>query len=145
MQLVFPWYTENGISILTFHPMEMKPCILTFSGCISTWLTGMVVLLKNRLLVELDAEMLDVVLNKKIQNSCLKALFRNMFTIKTGEGFYRYHALSNSLLMQRKNLQPAAAEANVYFDKSNIRAAQMPLIQKTSLLEKIILSCYKVL
>jgi len=143
---------ENGISVLDI-PSYGNGALHSylFQECISNLSSGMVDFVKkSAFFVELDAEMLDVVLNKKNTKLMLESLVsRNMFTIKTGEGFYRYHALfRNSLLdTEEKSLKPLLLQkaARFYFDKEQYsRAAQNAIDSKDfKLLEKIILSCYR--
>ncbi|MGI6434556.1 MAG: AAA family ATPase [Syntrophomonadaceae bacterium] len=143
---------ENGISIKdipsygneALYSYLFKECI----GNLNLYMVDFVK--KSAYFNELDPQMLDVVLNKKNTKLILESLVsRNFFTVKTGAGFYRYHALfRNSLLeageqSQKTLLQQKAAR--FYFDKEQYsRAARYAIDSKDyELLEKIILKCYK--
>ena len=77
------------------------------------------------------------------------AVSRNIFTTKTGEGFYCYHSLFRQSLLKTVNqtskawLQQKAAQ--YYYDTQQYkRAAQYAMDAKdTLLLEKVILACYR--
>jgi LuxR family maltose regulon positive regulatory protein len=53
---------------------------------------------------ELDPQMLDQVLNRQNTRLIFENLVsRNIFTTKTGEGFYRYHSLFRHSLLKTAN------------------------------------------
>ena len=143
---------ENGISIgdITSHGNETLYAYL-FRECIANLNSEMVDFLKKSACFDvLDAQMLDNVLNKKNTRLMLESLVsRNIFTIKTGDGFYRYHALFRSGLLEMgdKNQMPLLRQkaARYYFDhKQYARAARYAIDSKDNeLLENIILACYR--
>jgi LuxR family maltose regulon positive regulatory protein len=94
--------------------------------------------------------MLDAVLNKENTRLMLESLVsRNIFTLKIGNGFYRYHALFRSSLLEMgdKEQMPLLRQkaARYYFSyKQYSRAARYAMDSKDyELLEKIILACYR--
>ncbi len=143
---------ENGISIgdITSYGNETLYAYL-FRECIANLNSDMVDFLKKSACFDaLDAQMLDDVLNKKNTRLMLESLVsRNIFTIKTGDGFYRYHALFRSGLLETgdKNQMPLLRQkaARYYFDhKQYARAARYAIDSKDNeLLENIILACYR--
>ncbi|NLK51133.1 MAG: hypothetical protein GX295_01625 [Syntrophomonadaceae bacterium] len=143
---------ENGISIndIPSYGSEALSSYL-FHECIGN-LPGDLVdfLKKSACFDELDAQMLDDVLNRKNTRLILESLVsRNIFTIKTSGGFYRYHALFRSSLLDasKNSLKPLLQQkaARYYFDKRQYnRAARYAMDSKDGeLLEKIILACYR--
>lgn len=99
---------------------------------------------------ELDAQMLDNVLNRKGTKLILEDLVaHNIFTIKTGSGHYRYHALFKEGLLnvgdisRSSLLQHKAAE--YYLDKKEYsKAAEYAIhLKDKEMLEKIILASYR--
>jgi LuxR family maltose regulon positive regulatory protein len=148
----FKMLLENGISIgdVPSYGNETLYAYL-FRECIANLNSEMVDFLKKSACFdELDTQMLDAVLNKKNARLMLESLVsRNIFTIKTGVGFYRYHALFRSSLLEMGDksqiplLQKKAAL--YYFDhKQYSRAARYAMDSKDyELLEKIILACYR--
>lgn len=93
---------------------------------------------------------MDVVMNKKNTRLILESLVsRNIFTIKTCEGFYRYHALFRNTLLDtgEKSQEPLLLQkaARYYFDKKQYSKASLYAISSKDydLLEKIILTCYR--
>jgi len=143
---------ENGISIssITSHGREALYAYL-LRECIANLNSDMVDFLKKSASFdELDAQMLDDVLNKKNTRLILKSLVsRNIFTIKTDDGFYRYHSLFRSGLLEAggKNQIPLLRQkaARYYFDhKQYSRAARYAIDSKDyEFLEKTILACYR--
>ncbi|WP_276620177.1 hypothetical protein [Syntrophomonas wolfei] len=143
---------ENGISIgdITSYGNETLYAYL-FRECIANLNSDMVDFLKKSACFDvLDAQMLDNVLNKKNTRLMLESLVsRNIFTIKTGDGFYRYHALFRSGLLETgdKDQMPLLRQkaARYYFDhKQYSRAARYAIDSKDDeLLENIILACYR--
>jgi LuxR family maltose regulon positive regulatory protein len=122
---------ENGVSIgdITSYGEETLYAYL-FREYIANLNSDMVDFLKKSACFdELDAEMLDYVLNKRNTRLMLESLVsRNIFTIKTGVGFYRYHALFRSSLLETgdKELMPLLWQkaARYYFaHKQYSRAA----------------------
>jgi LuxR family maltose regulon positive regulatory protein len=99
---------------------------------------------------ELDANMLNSVLGVKNARPILENLAsRNIFTIKTSAGLYRYHALfreyllKNTIPSQKIRLQSQAS--SYYFNQQDYsRAARYAVLAKDqSLLRKIILASYR--
>ena len=143
---------ENGISIgdITSYGNETLYAYL-FRECIANLNSDMVDFLKKSACFDvLDAQMLDDVLNKKNTRLMLESLVsRNIFTIKTGDGFYRYHALFRSGLLETgdNDQMPLLRQkaAQYYFDhKQYSRAARYAIESKDNeLLENIILACYR--
>ncbi len=143
---------ENGISIgnINSYGNETLYAYL-FHECIANLNSDMVDFLKKSACFDvLDAQMLDDVLNKKNTRLMLESLVsRNIFTIKTGDGFYRYHALFRSGLLETgdKDQMPLLRQkaARYYFDhRQYARAARYAIDSKDNgLLENIILACYR--
>lgn len=143
---------ENGISIgdITSYGKEALYAYL-FHECIANLNSDIVDFLKKSACFDvLDAQMLDDVLNKKNTRLMLESLVsRNIFTIKTSGGFYRYHALFRSGLLETgdKEQMPLLRQkaARYYFDhKQYSRAARYAMDSKDYiLLEKIVLVCYR--
>ncbi len=143
---------ENSISIddIPYYGKETLYTYL-FRECIANLNSDMVDFLKKSACFDvLDAQMLDDVLNKKNTRLMLESLVsRNIFTIKTSGGFYRYHALFRSGLLKAgdKHQIPLLTQkaARYYFNhKQYSRAARYAMDSKDSeLLEKIISVCYR--
>ncbi len=143
---------ENGISIgdISSYGNETLYAYL-FRECIANLNSDMVDFLKKSACFDmLDAQMLDDVLNKKNTRLMLENLAsRNIFTIKIRGGFYRYHSLFRSSLLEMGDkfqmplLQQKAAR--YYFDKKQYsRAARYAMGSKDyELLGKLILACYR--
>jgi LuxR family maltose regulon positive regulatory protein len=99
---------------------------------------------------EPDAPMLDAVLNKKNTRFILESMVsRNIFTIKSGGGFYRYHSLFQKSLQETmdkpQKLLLRQKAARYYYEKQQYsKSAQYALdLKDNQLLEKIILACYR--
>jgi hypothetical protein len=143
---------ENGIPIgdITSYGKETLYAYL-FRECIANLNADMVDFLKKSACFDvLDAQMLDDVLNKKNTRLMLESLVsRNIFTIKTGDGFYRYHALFRSGLLETgdKDQMPSLRQkaARYYFvHKQYARAARYAIDSKDNeQLENTILACYR--
>ena len=143
---------ENGVSVrdIPSYGNEALYAYL-FRECIANLNSEMVDFLKKSACFdELDASMLDDILNKVNTRLMLESLVaRNIFTIKTSGGFYRYHALFRSSLLEMGDkpqipfLQQKAAL--YYFDeKQYSRATRYAMDSKDGeLLEKIVLACYR--
>lgn len=122
-----------------------------FNECIANLSPDMVDFLKKSACFdELEAQMLDEVLNKKDTKLMLESLVsRNIFTVKTSEGFYRYHALFRSSLLDMADKNETSIlmqkATRYYFDhKQYSRAAKYAIDSKDyKLLHKIILTCYR--
>lgn len=143
---------ENGISISNITSCGNGTLYAyLFRECIANLNSDMVDFLKKSACFDvLDAQMLDDVLNKKNTRLMLESLVsRNLFTIKTGEGFYRYHALFRSGLLETgdNDQMPLLRQkaARYYFDhKQYSRAARYAIESKNDeLLISIILACYR--
>ena len=143
---------ENGISINdipsygseTLYSYLFHECICTLPGELVDFLN------KSASFDELDPQMLDHVLNRNNTRLILESLVsRNIFTIKTGAGFYHYHALFRSSLLEAgdRSQQPLLQQkaARYYFDKKQYdSAARYAMdLNDSQLLEKIILACYR--
>jgi len=143
---------ENGISINDIPSFGSEALYsYLFHECIAN-LPGELVdfLKKSACFDELDADMLDKVLNRKNTRLILESLVsRNIFTIKTGGGFYRYHALFRSSLLDGGNnsLKPLLQQkaARYYLNKKQYpKAARYAIDSKDGeLLERVILACYR--
>ncbi|NLO41174.1 MAG: hypothetical protein GX115_17115 [Ruminiclostridium sp.] len=143
---------ENGISIddIPYYGKETLYTYL-FHECMTNLNSDMVDFLKKSACFDvLDVQMLDDVLNKKNTRLILESLVcRNIFTIKTSSGFYRYHALFRSGILEAgdKHQMPILRQkaARYYFNtKQYSRAARYAMDSKDNeLLEKIILVCYR--
>ena len=143
---------ENGVSIrdIPSYGNETLYSYL-FKECIGNLNSGMVNFVKKSAFFdELDPQMLDVVLNKENTKLMLESLVsRNLFTVKTGKGFYRYHALFRNSLQEagEKSQKPLLHQkaARYYFEKKQYsRGAQYAITSNDcELLEKIILTCYR--
>lgn len=143
---------ENGIPIgdITSCGKETLYAYL-FRECIANLNADMVDFLRESACFDvLDAQMLDDVLNKKNTRLMLDSLVsRNIFTVKTSDGYYRYHALFRSGLLEtgdkdRMLLQKQKA-ARYYFNHEQYAWAARYAIDAKDyvLLENIILTCYR--
>ena len=92
---------ENGIPIDDIPSYGLYSYL--FHECIGNLSDDLVDFLKKSACFDvLDAQMLDNVLNRKNTKLILESLVsRNIFTIKTGGGFYRYHPLFLSHLPEK--------------------------------------------
>jgi len=143
---------ENGIPIdhLSAYGRETLYTYL-FRECIANLNPDMVDFLKaSACFDELEAGMLDEVLGKKNTRLMLESLVaRNMFTVKTSDGCYRYHALFKSSLSEMADRHRTAllwrGAARYYFQhRQYSRAARYAIAAKDfELLESIILTCYR--
>lgn len=99
---------------------------------------------------ELEPHMLDIVLNRENSKQILENLvLRNMFTIKTDSGHYRYHSLFREYLLndvpskQCLILREKAAQY-FFYEKKYFKAAEYAIdLENKESLEKIIIACYK--
>jgi LuxR family maltose regulon positive regulatory protein len=143
---------ESGMSLsdIPFHGNDALYSYL-FHECIGNLPNELVDFLKKSACFnELDPQMLDAVLNRKNTRLILESLVsRNIFTVKTGGGFYRYHSLFRNSLLDTgdDSIKPLLwhKAALYYFDKKQYeRAARYAIDSKDdALLEKIILACYR--
>ncbi|NLG33338.1 MAG: hypothetical protein GX550_07440, partial [Syntrophomonadaceae bacterium] len=143
---------ENGISIkdIPSYGSEALYSYL-FNECISHLPNELVDFLeKSACFNELDPQMLDNVLYRTNTRLILEGLVsRNIFTNKTSQGFYRYHTLFRSSLLnlgdqsQKPLLQQKGAQ--YYFNAGEYqKAARYAMdLKDGTLLEKIILACYR--
>ena len=143
---------ENGISISDISTRGNKDLYAyLFRECIANLCPDLVGLLKRTSCFnELDPAMLDFVLGKKNTGLMLESLVtRNIFTFKTGDGLYRYHALFRKNLLEmgagKQSVGLLRKAAYYYFDHRQFsKAAQYALDSGDwRLLERIILSCYR--
>lgn len=143
---------ENGVSIrdLPSYGQETLYAYL-FQECIAHINPDMMDFLKKSACFdELDAQMLDYVLDKSNTRLMLDNLVSsNFFTLKISGGFYRYHALFRSSLLEYEDkVQTACLQqkaAGYYLNQQQYaRAARYAMdSQDSELLEKIILACYR--
>lgn len=144
---------ENGVAPSDVSDMgkDMLYSYL-FYECCSRISPEMTQFLKDSACFEdLDALMLGEILNKKNTKLMLESLVsRNIFTIRTADGHYRYHALfRESLLedvdvMQINTLQQKAAW--YYFNQKDFsKAAEYAMkSDDKGMLQEIILASYKI-
>ncbi len=99
---------------------------------------------------ELEPEMLNVLLDRKNTRLILESLVtRNIFTIKTEGGYYRYHTLFRDYLL--KNTDSARSDllqkraADYYFERKQFSEATKYAIRlkDSQRLRQIILICYR--
>jgi len=143
---------ENGISVCdapsygkeALYAYLFQECVGNLPGELTDFLK------KSACFDELDAQMLDEVLERKNTRLILESLVsRNIFTIKTGGGFYRYHALFRSGLLESWDKSQMALlrqkAARYYFEgKQYLKAAKYAVDSKDGeLLERIMLTCYR--
>ncbi|MGI5850253.1 MAG: hypothetical protein ACOX8Q_09375, partial [Christensenellales bacterium] len=143
---------EHGIHIgdITSYGKETLYAYL-FCEYIANLNADMVDFLKKSACFDvLDAQMLDAVLDKKDTKLILESLVsRNIFTIKTSDGLYHYHALFRSSLLEtgdKKQIPLLRQKAARYYyeHKQYSRAARYAIDSKDNeLLENTILSCYR--
>ena len=143
---------ENGVTIASL-PSRGNEAMYSylFYECISRLSPEMIDFLKvSAYFEELDAKMLDTVLNKKNTKLLLESLVsRNIFTSKIDNGHFRYHALFRECLLQsgdvlkRPLLLQKAAEYYLA-EKQYAKAAEYAMhLEDKETLQKIILSSYK--
>lgn len=99
---------------------------------------------------ELDAQMLNDVLGVNNSRLILESLVsRNIFTVKTGAGFYRYHVLFRGGLLESGDKSHAPSllrkAAHYYYDRRQYSRAARLAIETSNweLLENTILVCYR--
>lgn len=143
---------ENGATP-TDIPAKGKEALYSylFYECISRMSPEMIEFLKaTACFEELDVPMLDAVLCRKNTRIILESLVsRNMFTSKTGNDKYRYHALFRDGLLETgdrsRQLELQKEAALYYYDHSDFsEAAEYAIVLcNKPLLEKVILASYK--
>lgn len=124
-----------------------------FSECISRLPAETVDFLKcSSCFDSLDTAMLDSVLGLEHSSRILNSLTaRNLFTVKTGEGLFRYHALFKKCLLDmlepEKKVELLKGAARYYFDQRDFYLAAHYAIELNDreLLEQIILMSYRAL
>lgn len=143
---------ENGVSP-TDIPAQGSEILSSylFYECISRLPSETVDFLKDSSCFDdLDASMLDTVLERQHSALILDSLTaRNLFTVKTGEGHYRCHALFQKCL--QKALEPARIfelwrrAALYYLEKQDFRTSAEYAIKLNdhTLLKRIILIGYR--
>lgn len=143
---------ENGVPIadVISHGNQDLYAYL-FYECISRLSSEMVDFLKSSACFEeLEPQMLDTILDKKNTKFLLEDLVgRNIFTIKTSGGHYRYHPLFREYLLectggtQTALLQTKAA--GYCFDKKQYsKAAEYAMrLENKDMLEQVILISYR--
>ncbi len=99
---------------------------------------------------ELDAQMLDAVLDKKNTKLMLESLVsRNIFTTKIGTGQYRYHSLFRDSLLENIEVAEKISLQNkaiaYYFNHQQYaKAARYSILSKNAaMLQQIILASYR--
>lgn len=143
---------ENGVSVDDVHARGSEALYsYLFYECLSRLSPETAYFLKSSACFdELEPEMLNVLLGKKNTRLLLNSLVtRNIFTIKTDGGYYRYHTLFRDYLLKNTDgaqsglLQKRAAD--YYFDKKQYsEAAKYAIKLKDSqMLRQIILICYR--
>lgn len=143
---------ENGVSVDDVHARGSEALYsYLFYECLSRLSPETVYFLKcSACFDELEPEMLNVLLGKKNTRLLLENLVtRNIFTIKTGGGYYRYHTLFRDYLL--KNIDGAQSgllqkrAADYYFDRKQYSEAAKYAIQlkDSQKLRQIILICYR--
>ncbi len=148
----FKMLLESGIPVRDI-PSFGKEALYAylFRECVGSLNAGLVDFLKKSACFdELDPQMLDEVLSIKNARLMLESLAsRNIFTARTGGGFYRYHALFRSSLLKDRDgssksvlLQKAA---RYYFERKQYSMASRYAMDAKDgeFLEKIILACYR--
>ena len=143
---------ENGVSIADI-PAQGSETLYSylFYECVSRLSSEIEDFLKVTSCFEgLDVQMLDAVLNRNNTKLILESLVsRNIFTIRTGSGQYRYHSLFREYLLagadisEKTSLQSKALL--YYFDQKDYsKAAEYAILSNNKeMLQKIILSSYK--
>lgn len=143
---------ENGVSLASL-PSRGNEALYSylFFECISRLPSEMVDFLKNSAFFEeLDPQLLDTILNQKNTRLLLESLAaRNIFTIKTDSGNYRYHTLFRDYLLECNQDSQAlllySKAADYYFAKKQYSKAAEYAIRSDNrkMLEQIILINYK--
>lgn len=143
---------ENGVSVAEVSSRGSEALYAyLFYECLSRLSPEMVDFLKNSACFEeLEPEMLDALLGRKNSRLLLNSLVtRNIFTVKTDGGYYRYHALFRDYLLENTEkghcaqLQERAAD--YYFEqKQYSEAAKYAIrLRNKKTLARILLSCYR--
>lgn len=143
---------ENGVSIDDVHARGSEALYsYLFYECLSRLSPETADFLKSSACFEeLEPEMLNALLGKKNTRLLLESLVtRNIFTIKTEDGHYRYHTLFRDYLL--KNIDSTRSDllqkraANYYFDKEQYSEAAKCAIRLKDCqrLRQIILICYR--
>lgn len=145
---------ENGVSPVDV-PTQGKEALYSYLiyECISQMPSKVVDFLTvSAYFDELDPLMLDSVLGEKNSKLMLENLVsRNLFTMKTISGYYRYHALFKKCLLETTCTQSPDTlwqkAANYYNDNSDYRKAAEYAIRldDKELLQNIILTNYRAL
>ncbi len=143
---------ENGVSVDDVHARGSEALYsYLFFECLNRLSPETADFLKSSACFEeLEPEMLNVLLGKKNTRLLLESLVtRNIFTIKTDGGYYRYHTLFRDYLLKNTDgvqsdlLQKQAAD--YYFEKKQYsEAAKYAIRLKDSQkLRQIMLICYR--
>lgn len=143
---------ENGVSVNDVQARGSEALYsYLFYECLSRLSSEMEDFLKSSACFEeLEPEMLNVLLGKKNTRLLLESLVtRNIFTVKTDGGYYRYHPLFRDYLL--KNTDSARSDllqkqaADYYLEKKQYSdAAKYAIRLKDSQrLRQIILICYR--
>ena len=121
---------ENGVSPSDVHAKGKDALyIYLFYECIRQMLPSTVDFLKASACFEkLDPSMLDDILERKNTRLILDSLVtRNIFTVKTVDGYYRYHALFRDGLLEQSNPEQCSIlmgkAARYYLQKSDYSTA----------------------
>lgn len=143
---------ENGVSLVDI-PRQGNEALYSYLlyECISRLPSEIVNFLRTTACFEeLDAQMIDAVLDKRNSKLLLESLVsRNIFTIRTDNGLYRYHSLFRRYLLEgTEDLQRFLLlnkAAVFYYDKKQYsKAAEYAIISENAeMLQQIILTSYK--
>ncbi|KJS02352.1 MAG: hypothetical protein VR68_03145 [Peptococcaceae bacterium BRH_c4a] len=143
---------ENGVSLVDI-PGQGNEALHSYLlyECISRLPSEIVDFLRTTACFEeLDAQMIDAVLDKRNSKLLFESLVsRNIFTIRTDNGLYRYHSLFREYLLEgTEDLQRFLLlnkAASFYYDKKQYsKAAEYAIISKNAeMLRQIILTSYK--
>jgi LuxR family maltose regulon positive regulatory protein len=143
---------ESGVSLANL-PKQGKEALYSylFYECVSRLPAEVVDFLKSTAIFEeLDARMLDAILNKKNSKLILENLAsRNIFTLKNDSDHYRYHALFREYLLEgldytRRSLLLNKAALFYYDQQQYSKAANMAIFAKnTDILQRVVLNSYK--
>jgi LuxR family maltose regulon positive regulatory protein len=148
----FKMLLESGIAVRDIPSYGVEALYdYLFRECIGSLNAGLVDFLKrSACFVELEAQMLDDVLNIKNARLMLESLAsRNIFTVRTGGGFYRYHTLFRNSLLKDGDASGTLLlfhkAARYYFEKKQFSMAARYAMEARDcgFLDEIILACYR--
>jgi hypothetical protein len=143
---------ENGASADDLHARGSEALYsYLFYECLSRLSPETADFLKSSACFEeLEPEMLNALLGKKNTRLLLESLVaRNIFTIKTDGGYYRYHTLFRDYLLQNTDdaesglLQARAADYYLGKKQYSEAAKYAIRLKDSGMLRQIILICYR--